>query len=596
MTKNTNQNKSQAPHLKLLKGNPALIEEYRLKPRYECTAGGVNYIAIETDKEGNTSEKAPLHLSDPIRLIGRGTDHSGNHYRIIQWQDRITRAKRTAALPMAEIGTQQSWQKLQGSGIAINSQRRKRELLADYLQTEGKQTPYTVTDKSGWCKTAYILPNGEIIAPTDSDSPNIIYNGDTAHAYQSSGTLEEWQTHIARYAAGNSRLCLMIGAALAAPLLHLMGMESGGFHLFGDSRDGKSTAAKAALSVWGKPAELMASWTGTSLGFSNLANARSDNLLVLDEIGQANPRHVSQTAYAVINGVSKIQGAKDGGNRDINRWRLLLLSTGEKPLDMFLHNAKEDWNAGQAARLPSVPSDAGQGKGIFDTLHGYDKGSHLAEAITQNAERYHGTAGRAFIRLLTDKPDTIAEARHLQAGFMATLPDMDGQARTVATRFALVAAALELAARHGITGISDGLAFPAVKQCFDDWLERNGSGKFEDRRIMENALAFAQIHFDSGRFVSLSAAQPYDLPHNFAGYRRFTDNQDEDQFYIVPKIFLEEICQGYDKDKVCSVLHHARWLERNQAGNRWKHQLRGKGRLYKFKGKLPPEELAEEQP
>ena len=45
----------------------------------------------------------------------------------------------------------------------------------------------------------------------------------------------------------------------------------------------------------------------------------------------------------------------------------------------------------------------------------------------------------------------------------------------------------------------------AVKQCFDAWLQRAGSGKYEDQAIMENALDFAQRHFESQRFVILPA-------------------------------------------------------------------------------------------
>jgi putative DNA primase/helicase len=39
----------------------------------------------------------------------------------------------------------------------------------------------------------------------------------------------------------------------------------------------------------------------------------------LDEVGQgADPVSVSQSAYALFNGVGKLQGAKEGGNRDLN--------------------------------------------------------------------------------------------------------------------------------------------------------------------------------------------------------------------------------------------------------------------------------------
>lgn len=351
----------------------AEFDTYTPHPRYECTRGGVYHIGIKTDKEGNTSETPPVWLSDPIRLIGRGTDGTGSHYRIIEWKDRLTGAAKQAAVPSAEIGSVQGWQRLQSYGLTILSGRAKRERLADYLQTEGENTHYAVTARAGWHGAAYILPSGEVIRPGNAEAGRVIYNGDKsqAPAYEAAGTAQEWNTEIGQYLTGNSRLCLAVGTALAAPLIGLLGMEAGGFHLFGDSRDGKSTAARIALSIWGNPAALMQTWTGTAHGFTNLANALNDGLLVLDEIGQANARQVSQTAYSVINGVSKVQGAKEGGNRESTRWKTLLFSTGEKPLDAFIRRHGEDWNAGQAARLPSIPSNAGQGLGIYDRLHGF---------------------------------------------------------------------------------------------------------------------------------------------------------------------------------------------------------------------------------
>ena len=565
--------------------DPAAFEAFTLKPHFECNSKGVFFIAVDTDKDGATTEKPPLKLADPIELIGHGTDTAGNHYRVIQYRDNLTRRRHTTALAMAEIGN--AWGKLQGMGIAIMASRRKRELLADYLQTDGLHTPYTITAAAGWIESgqqkAYVLPSGEVLAEQGKQAMRVIYNGDKsqAAAFAESGSLEAWQAEIARYAAGNSRLSLAIGTALAAPLVSLLGMEAGGFHLFGDSRDGKSTAARAALSVWGNPAQLMASWTGTGHGFSNLALSRNDNLLVLDEIGQANPRHVSQTAYSVINGVSKIQGAKDGGNRDTSRWRVLMLSTGEKPLDSFL----------QAARLPSIPSDAGQGLGIFDTLHGHSKGSALSEALNQAAQCHHGTAGRAFIRLLLNHPAATEEARALMADFMATLPDTDGQARTVAARFAMAAAALELAARHGITGSPAGLAFPAIKQCFDAWIARTGGGKFEDMKIIKQTVDFMQTHGDSLRFIGWNDQQPYTNPSH-AGYRRQAAAPDlPDELWIIPAVYESEICQSFEPAKVCAVLSSIRWLKRNEKEERWQHKKRGKGRFYVLLGIEPPEEI-----
>ncbi|STZ76861.1 DUF927 domain-containing protein [Bergeriella denitrificans] len=340
--------------------NPAEIDYQPIKPRFDINGKGIFWIGTKADKDGNVEECAPLRLADPIDIIGQGKDSSGQHCRVIQFTDPTTRQSRRAVLPSAEIGTQSGWQRLQSYGLTIHSGRMKRERLADYLQTEGSKARFQITDKAGWHGKAYILPSGEILAPADTDSSNIIYHGDTSTdtAYTVSGSLTDWQHEIAAKAAGNSRLCLAIGTALAAPLLALLNEQNGGFHLYGDSSDGKTTAALAGLSVWGNPAALKMAWRGTDLGFSNAALARNDGLLVLDEIGEAHPKTISKTAYSVINGKSKIQGAKDGGNRAAQEWRVLLLSTGEYSLQAYMERTGEKWEAGQAVRLPSIPAAA----------------------------------------------------------------------------------------------------------------------------------------------------------------------------------------------------------------------------------------------
>ena len=568
----------------------AEFDTYTPRPRYECTRGGVYHIGIKTDKEGNTSETPPVWLSDPIRLIGRGTDGTGSHYRIIEWKDRLTGVAKQAAVPSAEIGSVQGWQRLQSYGLTILSGRTKRERLADYLQTEGQDTPYTVTAQAGWHDKAYILPSGETIQPenTPKGQAKTIYNGDKsqAAAYSPAGTLDDWNAAIGKHLTGNSRLCLAVGTALAAPLIGLLGMEAGGFHLFGDSRDGKSTAARAALSVWGNPTALMQTWTGTSHGFSNLANARNDGLLVLDEIGQANARQVSQTAYSVINGVSKVQGAKEGGNRESTRWKTLLFSTGEKPLDAFIRRHGEDWNAGQAARLPSIPSNAEQGLGIYDRLHGFPNGAALSEHLNEAAAGQHGTIGRAFIAALQNNPAALQTAKERQNAFMQTLPELNGQARTVALRFAQAAAALETAAAHGLITIPAGAAMTAVRLCFDSWHERAGKGKYEDETIIAQAEAFMSIHAHGMRFSDWS---DHHTNHDHAGYRKQAGEDTE--YWINPPTFEIEICGSYDKAKVCEVLHAVGWLLKAENG-RWQHQRKRNGtksRYYVLINEAPPE-------
>ena len=546
------------------------IEPFRPRPHFEIDNRGVWWVNVRTDKDGDIIEAEPLLLSDPIDIIGTGQDNDGAYYRIIKFKDKITRQQKTAALPQAEIAGGKCWERLGFYGLFIESNPTKRRKLADYLQKEGSQTAFTITDRAGWHEDSYIMPSGETITATDKD-PAIIYNGDTsqAKAYQPNGELTDWQQNIARYAVGNSRLCLALGASFAAPLLSLLNEESGGFHLMGDSSDGKTTAAKVALSVWGKPSGSLLSWSGTKIGFSNTAAARNDGLLVLDEIGQASPHVIGDTVYSVMNGINKVQGAKQGGNRALSRWKVMMFSTGEKTPDSILKHHKGDWNAGQAARLPSIRAAAQYG--IYDTLHGFEDGALLSEHIAQSAEKYHGTAGRLFIQqLLDDLEQAKQQATERMAAFMATIPELSGQARRVAKRFAIAAAALELAAP--VTGLPVGVGMAGVKKCFDEWLEANGAGKHEDRRIIEQAEDFIAQHALGTRFMEWSDKS---TNKDHAGYRK--QEGEKLELWVIRRVFADEIAQSFDEAKVCRVLADNGLLKYNHKNRGYQHQRKGNG-------------------
>lgn len=564
--KNTETAKQESPNDYNLEN----IEPFRPRPHFEIDNRGVWWVNVRTDKDGDIIEAEPLLLSDPIDIIGTGQDNDGAYYRIIKFKDKITRQQKTAALPQAEIADGKCWGRLGFYGLSIESNPTKRRKLADYLQKEGSQTAFTITDRAGWHEDSYIMPSGETITATDKD-PAIIYNGDTsqAKAYQPNGELTDWQQNIARYAVGNSRLCLALGASFAAPLLSLLNEESGGFHLMGDSSDGKTTAAKVALSVWGKPSGSLLSWSGTKIGFSNTAAARNDGLLVLDEIGQASPHVIGDTVYSVMNGINKVQGAKQGGNRALSRWKVMMFSTGEKTPDSILKHNKGDWNAGQAARLPSIRAAAQYG--IYDTLHGFEDGALLSEHIAQSAEKYHGTAGRLFIQqLLDDLEQAKQQATERMAAFMATIPELSGQARRVAKRFAIAAAALELAAP--VTGLPVGVGMAGVKKCFDEWLEANGAGKHEDRRIIEQAEDFIAQHALGTRFMEWSDKS---TNKDHAGYRK--QEGEKLELWVIRRVFADEIAQSFDEAKVCRVLVDNGLLKYNHKNRGYQHQRKGNG-------------------
>ncbi len=132
-------------------------------------------------------------------------------------------------------------------------------------------------------------------------------------------------------------MMLGVAAALSAPLIGLVGADGFGVHLFEQSSAGKTTTANIASSLWGEPDALRLTWYGTALGIANEAEAHNDSLLPLDEVGQgSSAKDVATSAYTLFNGAGKLQGAKEGGNRELKRWRTVAISTGEMDIETFL--------------------------------------------------------------------------------------------------------------------------------------------------------------------------------------------------------------------------------------------------------------------
>jgi putative DNA primase/helicase len=201
-----------------------------------------------------------------------------------------------------------------------------------------------------------------------------------------------------------------------------------------------------ASSLYGNPDLLRLTWYGTALGLINEAAAHNDGLMPLDEVGQgADPISVSQSAYALFNGVGKLQGAKEGGNRDLKRWRTVAISTGEMDLETFIATAGRKTKAGQLVRLLNIPLS----KAV--RFHDHQNGKQHADALKDAYQHHHGAAGREWIKWLADhQQQAIDTVRECEARWRSLIPaDYGEQVHRVAARFAILEAALLLG---GFTG------------------------------------------------------------------------------------------------------------------------------------------------
>ena len=402
----------------------------------------------------------PRRVCERLDIVAQTRDERGQNWGLLvefKDPDGITKRWNIPAEALISEGAKDAISPLLSMGLKLDTKRSARHTrndLISYLQGYVGNARARLVDRMGWHGDAYLLPMGAIGDATEA--LEFTNHGAELPSIEEAGTLADWQTHIGALCPGNDRLTLSVCVAFAGPLLHLLGLESGGFHLYGESSGGKTTHLQAAVSVYGSP-KLVRSWRSTDNALESIASAHSDGLLALDEIGMCSPRIIGETVYMLGNGAGKARANDRGNGKPVRRWRLLFLSTGEKTLEQHMDEANQMHRAGMDIRMLGVPADAGAGMGLFQALHGFANAAELSDALKASVNNYYGTPLVKFLEALTEPNNTrtIIKAfpKTLQAFEKETLPkEASGQAHRAAARFALVALAGEYATTWGATG------------------------------------------------------------------------------------------------------------------------------------------------
>ncbi|WP_447332546.1 DUF927 domain-containing protein [Klebsiella pneumoniae] len=549
------------PQLQAIEGGKSgQPEKDPLKPHVESRADGVFWVTPKVDKDSGEVINQEAWLCSPLEVVGTGRDDK-DQYLIIRWQAFGVSALTTAAIPLADIGEREGWRTLKAGGINVTTKSSLRAILADWLQRSGARELWRVAHATGWQCGAYIMPDGEVIGTPEHP---VLFNGRSSAAagYTVKGTAEDWRGSVAHLVAGNYSMMTATAAALAAPLIGLAGADGFGIHFYEQSSAGKTTTANVASSLYGNPDLLRLTWYGTALGLANEAAAHNDGLMPLDEVGQgSDPVSVSQSAYALFNGVGKLQGAKEGGNRDLKRWRTVAISTGEIDLETFIAGAGRRTKAGQLVRLLNIPLS----KAVH--FHEHQNGKQHADALKEAYQHHHGAAGRQWIKWLADHQQQATEAvRGCEARWRSLIPaDYGEQVHRVAARFAILEAALLLST--GITGWDAQTCRDAVQHSYNAWLREFGTGNKEHQQIIEQTEAFLNA-YGLSRFAPFPYS-PADLPiKELAGYRRRQGEHDESpiSFYTFPATFEKEIAAGFNHKQFAEVLKRAGMLTPPSSG------------------------------
>jgi uncharacterized protein (DUF927 family) len=248
---------------------------------------------------------------------------------------------------------------LERAGLSCGTTRIAHEQLKHFLGAVRSIHRVRCVERAGWHEETYVLASGHAFGP---DGDKLVLQSEFAtrgDAFTASGSLEEWQTHVAAPAEGNDRLVLSISVNFAGVLIKFLNLAGAGLHFHGKSQIGKTTATCCGASVWGRGHERgghIRSWRATANGFESVGVQFNDNTLSLEEIGQANAREAGEIVYLLMNGIGKSRMGRDLRGRPPFTYCVTVLSTGEVSLSVKMAEA------GLRARILSGTSATTRGQ------------------------------------------------------------------------------------------------------------------------------------------------------------------------------------------------------------------------------------------
>lgn len=557
------------------------------------------------DKDGNPTRALWLCSALRVEALTRNQEGAGWGY-LLTFADPLGIPKQWAMPARMLSGDGGEYRAtLLNMGLRIATAPAARNRLTEYIQTRKPAEFASCTDRIGWHGAAFVLPHETI----GDDAERIVFQSDSQmeNTFRIKRDAQDWVQRVGRLCAGNSRLVFAVSCAFAGPLLRPAAMESGGFHLRGDSSSGKTTALRLAASVYGGPS-FMQRWRTTDNALEAIAAQHCDSLLILDELAQVEGKVAGECAYMLANEQSKARSTRNGAARARLSWRLLFLSAGELGLADHMAEGGKRARPGQEVRMADIPADAGAGLGAFERLHGLENGAAFSSHLAREAQAFHGAVGLTFLQWATSNAGTLGRRVRNAVGALAsswTPPHASGQVARVAARFALVGVAGAMATEAGLTGWDEGESEVGAKACFDAWLAaRGGSGNGEVAAMLRQVRGFFEAHGE-GRFTWWHRAAD---DHNAktlqrAGFRRMVSedgkpikNDAEHQreygermpvaegervcleYFVLPEVFRTEICRGFDHKAVCKVLLQYGCLKPSKSRDYdAKHRLPGLG-------------------
>lgn len=297
------------------------------------------------------------------------------------------------------------------------------------------------------------------------------------------GSLRGWRKTVGSLAKQSTGLRLSIAAALAAPLLRPLSMDSFALNLFAPTSTGKSSLLCAAASVTGLNSEDggLPKWSESESAIEQLAIGHRDGLLPLDESGDQDSKveaHEKAKKLAFLFSRNRARTLDKTYQKKINLtvrdFRVIVLSTSEAALKTIAEAAGQPRIGGEEVRFIDVPVVEPGRVGVFDGVevpsdrdHG-EFGRILADNLRRDAVTNQGFAMDAFLKRLMRDPDAaLSRTKHHMSQFTAkiSLRLETGPDQRIGANFSLIYAAAALGIEYRILPWKKKATRVAIEKC-----------------------------------------------------------------------------------------------------------------------------------
>ena len=302
------------------------------RPYFRGANGGV-YIRTR-NADGDPDEKVIYH--NDLYVVRRLRDVEIGEAIVMRLhlpKDGV----REFTLPLTAVTSREEFRKYMSmQGVAVT---RMDELMQYTTTWVNELQANSVADQAhrqfGWtgedCES-FILGNQEIFKDKVEFNPPSTQTAGLFPSFEPRGTMEDWKKAINFYNKDGFELHqFVVGTSFGSPLMQFSPINCAGLHIYSkDSGVGKTTAMSAAVSVWGRPDDLIIHERDTFNTKMNRGEIYHNLPLYMDELTNIHGRELSNIAYQLTGGRQRGRMAS-GSNTERHRgeaWRLLAVTTG----------------------------------------------------------------------------------------------------------------------------------------------------------------------------------------------------------------------------------------------------------------------------